>query len=106
MKKALLVTLAITAVILLHAQTGATRISIIPQPVSMVTGTGSFMLPSDLAIITGNNDDVKRTAGFLSKTISSLTGIQVVVKEGNGTTSKSIFLTLGADKTIPKEGAL
>jgi hexosaminidase len=104
MKKALLVTLAITAVILLHAQTGATRISIIPQPVSMVTGTGSFMLPSDLAIITGNNDDVKRTAGFLSKTISSLTGIQVVVKEGNGTTSKSIFLTLGADKTIPKEG--
>src|SRR6476661_5361683 len=100
MKKALLVVLAAIPGILSYAQSGSNRISIIPQPVSMVTGTGSFTLPADLAIITGNNEDVKRTAAFLSKTISALTGITVAVKEGSGTTSKSIFLTLGADKTI------
>ncbi|HET6994540.1 MAG TPA: beta-N-acetylhexosaminidase, partial [Chitinophagaceae bacterium] len=104
MKKALLVALAIMPGILSYAQSGANKISIIPQPVSISTGTGSFMLPGDLAIITGNNPDVKRTAAFLSKTISTLTGINVAVKEGSGAASKSIFLSLSADKSIPKEG--
>jgi hexosaminidase len=78
--------------------------SIIPQPVSVVAGTGSFSLPADITIITGSNPDVKKIAGLLSKTISTATGNQAAIKEGSGVTSKSIFLSLSSDKSIPKEG--
>jgi hypothetical protein len=34
-------------------------ISVIPEPVSIVAGSGSFSLPSDLSIVTGNNASKK-----------------------------------------------
>ena len=104
MKKGLVIAFWILMGAATNAQPGTERISIIPQPASVTMGTGSFSLPVDMAIVTGNNEDVKRIAGFLSKTITTVTGNPVAVKEGSGATSKSIFLSLSADKSIPKEG--
>src|SRR5881392_3970330 len=104
MKKPLLAALAITLALFSIAQTDKAQIAIIPQPVSVVMGTGSFKLPADFTIITGNNPDVKRIAGFLATTLSTATGNHVAVKEGSGAASKSIFLSLTADKAIAKEG--
>lgn len=105
MKKIISFTLLIAVASLSFGQaTTKPVISVIPQPASIEIGTGSFVLPPAITIITGNNEDVKRIAGLLSKTITTATGKQVAIKEGSGTTSKSIFLSLSADKSIPKEG--
>jgi len=104
MKKTILLSLFAFAISSSFGQAGKPSISLIPQPVSMVMGNGSYNLPADLSVVTGNNAEVKRIADFLSKTISTATGNAVAVREGSGATSKSIFLSLSGDKSIPKEG--
>ena len=78
-------------------------ISIIPQPVSVTQGKGSFTLPYNIVIITPKNEEVKRTAQHLSKQIRTVTN-QVNIKEGTTVSPKSIFLSLSANKNIPKDG--
>jgi hexosaminidase len=102
MKNLFLFASLVLSVIVSHSQQRMT--AVIPEPVSMVAGTGSFNLPPDLTIVTGNNEEVKKIAAMLSKTITAATGKQIAIKEGSGTTSKSIFLSLSADKSIAKEG--
>jgi len=104
MKRTLLALPCLFLYVFINAQTGTQQISVIPQPVSLVRGSGSYSLPSDVSIITGNNPEIKRIAGFLSKTITTVTGNDVAIKEGSGATSKSIFLSLAGDKSIAKEG--
>ncbi len=104
MKNALVIALCILIGFSSTSQPSTNNISLIPQPVSLLTGPGSFALPADLGIITGSNAEVKKIAGLLSKKLSTVTGRQVVLKEGSGITSKSIFLSLSSDKSIPKEG--
>jgi hexosaminidase len=104
MKRELLAILCFSISVIANAQPGTKQISIIPQPVSMLTGSGSFKLPASLSIVTDNNPEIKRIAGFLSNILTTATGKQVIVKEGSGTTSQSIFLYLVGDKSIPKEG--
>lgn len=80
-------------------------ISIIPEPVSMITGTGEFVVANELTIVTGNNPEIKKIADLLAKTISNSIGTTTTIKEGSGATAKSIFLSLVPDKSsIPKEG--
>lgn len=104
MKKTILLLFAVFAIGLSFGQTGKPSIAIIPQPVSMVIGSGSFKLPASLSIVTDNNPEIKRIAGFLSNIITAATGNPVTVKEGSGSTSQSIFLYVIGDKSIPKEG--
>ncbi|HEY6502426.1 MAG TPA: family 20 glycosylhydrolase [Chitinophagaceae bacterium] len=79
-------------------------LSIIPQPVSVTQGEGVFILPHDLAILTGNHPELKKIATRLSAQLSSATGYSIGVKEAAAAAPKSIFISLAADKTIPKEG--
>ena len=103
MKKLFLFTSLVLSFIIAYSQQKS-MISVIPEPVSMVAGTGRFNLPADLTIVTGSNAEVKRIAGLLSTTITTATGNHATIKEGSGSTSKSIFLSLSSDKSIPKEG--
>ena len=103
MKKELLIVLCAIICVAVNAQQSSNRVSIIPQPVSVVMGTGSFNLPADLTIVTGNNEEVKRIAGSLSKTITTATGIHVAIKEGSGSTSKSIFYRCHQINLFPKK---
>lgn len=107
MKKLLLILILIICFYHSNSQRSALRrISLIPEPVSIVRGDdkASFIVPSNLNIIVSKNDDVKKIAAGFSNQLSAATGYRVTVKEGNTAAIKSIALLLSADKTIPEEG--
>ncbi len=80
-------------------------IAVIPQPVSLIQGTGFFTLPAKLTIVTGKDRDLIKIQQSLSNQISSITGKQVVnTISDKATAAKSIALFLTTDNTIPKEG--
>ncbi len=106
MKKIFLFTIVILLFSSVYSQKAGHKneiISIIPQPVSIIQGKGSFTLPYNIVIITPKNEEVKRTAQHLSKQIRTVTN-QVNIKEGTIVSPKSIFLSLSANKNIPKDG--
>lgn len=106
MKKIFLLTIVIFLFSPVYSQKAGRKneiISIIPQPVSVTQGKGSFTLPYNIVIITPKNEEVKRTAQHLSKQIRTVTN-QVNIKEGTTVSPKSIFLSLSANKNIPKDG--
>ena len=78
-------------------------ISVIPQPVSLVQGQGSFTLPSLVNIIVPKNDEVKKTAAYLLQKLKTAAN-DVKVKEGTITLPKSILFSLSSDPSIPDEG--
>jgi hexosaminidase len=77
---------------------------LIPEPVSMVMGHGSFVLSSNPVIVSGVNADVKRLASQLSSQLSAVTGYNVTTRESNEGAQGAIILDLSGDKSIPKEG--
>ncbi|MBD0288673.1 MAG: hypothetical protein ICV79_25110, partial [Flavisolibacter sp.] len=58
-----------------------TTFSIIPQPVSLQTGNGSFTLRNNSVIELSTTDaDAKRVAQFLSEKLAMPTGYSIAVK--------------------------
>jgi hexosaminidase len=106
MKKILIFSFYITVAQLVFAQRSSqSAISLIPQPVSLQQGKGTFILPRDLTIITRVNDDeVMKIATQLSTRIADASGYKVKIKEALTAAPKSIFLTFNADEPIPNEG--
>ncbi len=76
---------------------------LIPKPVSLITGDGNFILPSNLSIIFTKNEELKKIAGSLAKQLTTA-GNAVAVTEGNTAVANSFFLNLSADKSISAEG--
>ena len=81
-----------------------TKVSLIPQPYSLIRGKGSFILPHPLVIVTGKNEELKKIARRLAKQLATVTGYSVTTREGSAPATGSIFLSLTPDPTIPKEG--
>ena len=104
MKKSILFIVLIISVFNSYSQQATGRISLIPQPVSLVQGSGSFILPAALSVIVPQNDEIKKIAAQFSKQVSAATGYKVTIKEGNAAILKSILISLSADKTLPDEG--
>jgi hexosaminidase len=77
---------------------------LIPQPVSVIDGKAYTSLPYAANIIVPKNEEVKKIANFLAGRIRRVSSSQITVKEGSIASSKSIFISLKNDKTIPKEG--
>ena len=67
-----------------------TEIAIIPQPVEMTIGEGSFSLNSK-TIITYDKDDLEKAAGFLQNKIEEETGLKLTLKKNSGE-NNSIYL--------------
>ena len=104
MKKSLLLHLVSFFSLWCFAQrTSETTISLIPQPVSIVQGTGTLKLPFSLTIITDKNEEVKRIAADLSRRLKTAAN-KVTVKEGKTLLPKSILLSLTNETGMPKEG--
>ncbi|MDZ4807948.1 MAG: family 20 glycosylhydrolase [Bacteroidota bacterium] len=104
MKKTILLVAVIWMSTTIHSQKQQV-FSIIPQPVSIVPGTGVFTLPSKISIITGKDKNLIKIQQLLSTQISSATGKQVInVAADKTTSSKSISLFIVSDNTIAKEG--
>lgn len=83
------------------------KISVIPQPLSVTETAGSFSIPAETRILYDpGNVELKRIAVTLSGHIQSLTGQSYPVKT-SGESAKSILLTLkNAPDSLGKEGYL
>ena len=87
-------------------QDNQTLISIIPQPVSITTSAGNFILTNTSQIeISSTNTDAKRIADSLSKKLSFATGYDIPVKAvaAFSNTPGTIQLSLSNDATIGNE---
>ena len=104
MKKTILFIALLVLVINSYSQRSARSIYLIPQPVSLIEGNGSFLIPANLSIIIPKNEEVKKIAAAFSTQVSGATGYKINTKEGNTPAAKSITFLLSADKTIPDEG--
>lgn len=104
MKKIFFLLLSFTTAVISSSQQ-QNPIAVIPQPASLVQGTGVYTLPAKLTIVTGKDRDLIKIQQSLSTQISSVTGKQVITAiSDKATAAKSIALFLTTDNTIPKEG--
>jgi hexosaminidase len=108
MKKILFISIFVACSLVVSAQVvssnpGIPGIALIPQPVSLIKGTGYFTLPANTMIISPKNEEVKRMAeDFAAKLSKGMN--KVAVKEGTAVQPKSITLLLVNDKSIRKDG--
>src|SRR4051794_9541081 len=89
------------------SQSTSQGVSVIPQPVAVQTGNGSFILKKTSAIeIATSDSDARRVASFLSKKLSAATGYPVPVRSSvaKSKATGSIRLVLSADTTMGAEG--
>lgn len=95
-----------SAVILLFTftvQVHAQNISIIPQPVQMQRGSGSFVISSATVIgVPAKNQEVAKIASYLTGKIKKSSGLTLRVQEGNGNIQLNI--NSKADARLGKEG--
>lgn len=103
MKKSVFVSFLLFVSVLAIAQANKSAIRIIPEPVSVVPGNGSFNLPASLSIVI-NNDNLKKTAELLSGTLSAASGIAVQVTSGTAAPAQGIYLAIASDKSIQPNG--
>jgi len=82
------------------------RIDIIPQPVSLVRPNdgAEFVIANQLTMIVPKNEEVRKIAASFANQFKLVTGRPATIKEGKTASPQSIFFSLSADKTIPKDG--
>lgn len=79
--------------------------AIIPQPASLVRGTGAFTVPATLPVVTEQNNELIQIANQLVRQIPAITGSKVqTLGKLKTPPAKSIFLHLSNNLSIPKEG--
>ena len=77
-------------------------VQIIPQPVSLVIGKGSFTIDAKTSIeYASDNKDLSAAAGFLLSTIKNLSGYKLHVNSG---AAHSISLQIRKNEGLGKEG--
>lgn len=80
-------------------------ISLIPQPVSLIKGNGTFVFPSNITIVTTNHPDLVKIQKILAAQIEAAGGKKVQLLVGQKAIPlKSISIELINDKKIPNEG--
>ncbi len=81
------------------------RISIIPEPVSLLQNEGNFTLRDNSIIsIPANNPEVERVAGFLSDAITKSAGYKISTISDTSSADIQIRLTTTPDKKLSDEG--
>lgn len=78
--------------------------ALIPQPVSLKEGTGSFQLTTGMTIIHSGSNDLERIGSQLAGQLRTVTGMDIDLKNGTSATNNSILLSIKDDKSIPAEG--
>ncbi|RYD76050.1 MAG: beta-N-acetylhexosaminidase [Sphingobacteriales bacterium] len=81
------------------------NISLIPQPVSLVKGNGSFVFPATITIAASNDPDIIKIQNILATQIEAASGKSVQTLVGKkASLLKGISLEVVKDASIPKEG--
>jgi hexosaminidase len=78
---------------------------LVPQPVSVTTGNGNFVVNNKTSIsVSGTDASAKRVANFLSKKLSLVSGFAVPVNSTNQNAGSNIRLALINDASLGNEG--
>jgi hexosaminidase len=107
MKKTIVLSLLMAPWLHAISQNISPAVSIVPQPVSIQTTKGTFLLKKTASIEVPTNDaDAKRVGEYLSKKIATATGFTMPVKAlaTRQNTAGNIRLTLSADTSLGLEG--
>ena len=102
MKKSFVLLSLLSISLLALTQQRTWKNNLIPQPVSITIGKGSFNFPSNLVIV--YSPALNKMATTLKEKVASKLMGQVDMREGNMAQENGISLLLGTDKSIPKEG--
>lgn len=86
------------------AQTPDTKISIIPEPVTMIQQTGYFQLPENILVEAPALPVLQPTIDFLKKRLTKPTGYKVTVSEKANAASIQLAINKTANPVIGKEG--
>lgn len=86
------------------AQPNAKKLSIIPEPVSMVEKNGSFILPQNMKISAPQSGDMQSVNNYLKQKLSRATGKVVIVSSNDKKAHIKLELLSRADSRIGNEG--
>jgi hexosaminidase len=103
MKKSLLLSLFVMVGLTGFSQKSETVISIIPEPVSLVQGTGHYTLPEPISINIPDLPELKETVLLLKQKLAA-TGKSVTVSNSRQNASVQFILNKKEDNTLGKEG--
>lgn len=90
--------------ITVYGQGSKARISIIPQPVTIIENEGSFTLPSTVTIRASSHPEIIETAAYLKKKITLSTGKHVTISHTAQSPTIRLVMNAIADTTIGNEG--
>ncbi|MCW3088062.1 MAG: beta-N-acetylhexosaminidase, partial [Sediminibacterium sp.] len=90
--------------LMMYGQTSRPTISIIPEPVSVKTGTGTFTLPKNIIVNAPLHTEMKEVLGILRDRVARSTGSSVVVNNALPDPTVRLVLNATPDKNIGKEG--
>ncbi|MEO8720942.1 MAG: family 20 glycosylhydrolase [Ginsengibacter sp.] len=107
MKKSLIISFLFFVSVSILAQKNNVQQLLIPEPVSVTSGTGNFILDAKSSVhIMSRDASVRRVGEFISKKISGATGypVPVVVSPENQKLNGGIKLLLTKDASLGDEG--
>ena len=79
-------------------------ISIIPQPVHLIKGTGHFSLPKDILVYSSDSPEILKSFSILSDRISRPTGYRVTSVNSSNTATIQLLLNDIYDNQLGNEG--
>ena len=82
----------------------ADAIAIIPEPVSIKKGSGSYTLPNNIIVEAPQVNELKTTLDFLKERLTVPTGFKVSIIPKAGSPTIRLLLNKTADAAIKKEG--
>jgi len=103
MKKSLLLGLLIMVGITGFSQKSETAVSIIPEPVSLVQGTGRYTLPEAISVDIPDLPELKETMLLLKQKLAA-TGKSITVSNSRQKASVQFILNKKEDNILGKEG--
>ncbi len=86
------------------AQNSINKLSIIPEPVTVIQNTGTFVLPQQVTIEGGSQPELQQTITFLKEHLSVVTGLTVSAKASDPSAVIQLMINKKPDAIIGKEG--
>ena len=102
--KKLLALVGFFASMISYGQINKNGITIIPEPVSVKTGTGQFLLPKNIIVEAGLQPDIKYVINTLKDRLVKSTGSTLTVNNSSHNATIKLQLNAMEDKAIGKEG--
>ncbi|MBV9989486.1 MAG: family 20 glycosylhydrolase [Chitinophagaceae bacterium] len=102
--KKLLAFIGILSCLTVIAQTARPTLAIIPEPVAITTGSGTFLLPSNVVVNAPMHTAMKEVIGILQQRLARSTGSHISLSNTAANPTIRLVLNNNADKQIGDEG--